>query len=59
MADPRRFLADHKLGVAIVTAGLLVVGGVAVAGSPDDDGTATVTAVVDGTTIDVELAGEE
>jgi len=62
MADLRRFVSDHKVGVSLVTAGILVVGGVvggvAVAGSPDE-GSATVTAVVDGDTIDVELGGEE
>ncbi|QDB79014.1 hypothetical protein FE251_06240 [Georgenia wutianyii] len=62
MADLRRFVSDHKVGVSLVTAGILVVGGViggvAVAGSPDE-GSATVTAVVDGDTIDVELGGKE
>ncbi len=60
MADVRRFLGDHKLGMSVVAASLLVVGGVAAAGAGvSDDGTATVTGIVDGDTIDVEVDGEE
>ncbi len=57
MADVRGFLADHKLGVTLVTASLVVLGGVAVASSPDAG--ATVAAIVDGDTIDVVVDGEE
>ncbi|WP_413452860.1 excalibur calcium-binding domain-containing protein [Georgenia phoenicis] len=57
MSDARAFLSHHKLGVGIVTAALLVVGGVAVAGGPETS--TTVAAVVDGHTVDVVVDGEK
>lgn len=57
MSDARTFLRDHKIGIGVVTAALVVVGGVAVAGG---SGTSTTVAgVVDGATIDVLVDGEE
>lgn len=58
MADVRGFLADHRLGVTIVTAGLVVLGGVAMANTPTVGG-ATVSAIVDGSTIEVHVDGVE
>ena len=57
MAGVRRFVEKNKLGVAAATVGLVVIGGVAVAAGPDDR--ATVTAIVDGDTIDVQLDDQE
>ncbi|WP_324651073.1 thermonuclease family protein [Georgenia sp. H159] len=55
MAEVRR--TDHRLCITLVTAGLVVLGGVAVASSPAPD--VVVTGIVDGDTIDVRVAGDD
>lgn len=57
MADVRGFLADHRIGVTVAAAALVVVGGVAVASGTDSG--VTVSAVVDGVTVDVVVDGED
>ncbi|PYG01768.1 micrococcal nuclease [Georgenia satyanarayanai] len=57
MSEVRTFLRDHRIGLGVVTAALVVVGGAAVADSPGTS--TTVAAVVDGRTIDVLVDGEE
>lgn len=58
MVDVPRFLADHKIGVAVGAAAVIVVGGVAVAGAASTDA-ATVTAITDGHSIDVLIDADE